>query len=361
MADRHIYHGYPEWFVEYNNQILFDPGVPDCRRFICQIVKDIVTRYDVDAIHMDDYFYPFPVAGQEFPDHRSFERYGLRNGFSADRRDDWRRNNVNQLIKEIKQTIQSVKPWVRFGISPFGIYRNERTHPSGSRTNGLQNYDDLYADILLWMKEGWIDYCAPQLYWEIGHSLADYHTLLQWWNAQKSHVPLYVGQDVARTMNARQVRSKLLEARSMSHVQGQIYWPANELLWNNGGVADSLRGIYHRYPALIPSYTHFSAKTPAKVANLRTQTTNQGIRLQWSAPQNPANPRLASYFVVYRFRKGEKVKTTQPESIYTLTSQPYCLIPFSEDRRNYVYTVTAVDRFHNESKRSKKIKISYHL
>jgi len=357
FADRHIYHRYPEWFVEFNNQILFDPGIPDCRRFICQIVKDIVSRYDVDAIHLDDYFYPYPIAGVEFPDSRSFERYGRPNGFTPDRRGDWRRDNVNQLIKEIKQTIMSVKPWVRFGISPFGIYRNQRTDPSGSRTNGAQNYDDLYADILLWMKEGWIDYCAPQLYWEIGHQLADYHTLLVWWNSQKSKIPLYIGQDVARTMKSKQLNAKLLEARSMSHVQGQIFWPANELLWNNGGVADSLRGVYHRYPALIPAYQHLYKKAPAKIKKLHSQITDRGIRLEWNAYQNPANPASASYFVVYRFRKGEKIDTARPESIYTLTSQPFCLIPLQDNRTTYVYAITAVNRFHNESKRSKKIKI----
>jgi uncharacterized lipoprotein YddW (UPF0748 family) len=359
FADTHIYHAYPEWFVEYNNQILFDPGIPDCRRFICQIVRDIVSRYDVDAIHMDDYFYPYPVAGMEFPDSESFECYGRRNGFTSDRRNDWRRDNVNRLIKEIKQTIQSVKPWVRFGISPFGIYRNQRTDPSGSRTNGLQNYDDLYADILLWMKEGWIDYCAPQLYWEIGHQAADYHTLLVWWTAQKSKIPLYIGQDVARTMNAKQLSAKLLEARKMNDVQGQIYWPANELLWNNGNIIDSLQGIYHRYPTLIPAYTHLSKKTPAKAVNLQTQITDQGIRLEWQASQNRENPESTSYFVVYRFRQRERVRTARPESIYALTSQPFCLIPFADDRTAYVYTVTAVNRFHNESKRSKKIRIGF--
>jgi uncharacterized lipoprotein YddW (UPF0748 family) len=357
LADRHIYHRYPEWFVEYNNQLLFDPGIPDCRRFICQIVKDIVSRYDVDAIHMDDYFYPYPVAGLAFPDSESFEKYGRPNGFTSDRRGDWRRNNVNQLVKELKQTIQNVKPWVRFGISPFGIFRNQRSDPSGSRTNGLQNYDDLYADILLWMKEGWIDYCAPQIYWEIGHQAADYHTLLVWWNALKSKTPLYIGQDVARTMKVRQLNTKLLEARAMKHVQGQIYWPANELLWNNGGVSDSLRTIYHRYPALIPPVGNSNKKNPAKVENLHIQNTDQGIRLVWDALQNQANPELASYFVVYRFRKGAKATITRPQSIYAITSQPFYTIPAAESRISSIYSVTALNRFHNESKRSKKLKV----
>ena len=150
FADSHIYNKHPEWFVTYNKQILFDPGLPESRQFICRVVRDIVSRYDVDAIHMDDYFYPYPVAGMPFPDDNSFQKYGLNKGYKASQRADWRRENVNKLIREIKRTILLSKPWVRFGISPFGIYRNKKSTPdgSGSNTNGLQNYDDLYADRL---------------------------------------------------------------------------------------------------------------------------------------------------------------------------------------------------------------------
>ena len=169
LAASHIYHKHPEWFVRYGRQLYFDPGLPECRRFIGRVVDDIVSRYDVDAIHMDDYFYPYPIAGSEFPDENSYARYG--NGMD---RGDWRRENVNALIKELHEIIKSRKPWVRFGISPFGIYRNKKSTPdnSGSNTNGLQNYDDLYADILRWVREGWIDYNMPQIYWEIGHTAA---------------------------------------------------------------------------------------------------------------------------------------------------------------------------------------------
>lgn len=138
FADSHIYNKHPEWFVTYNKQILFDPGLPESRQFICRVVRDIVSRYDVDAIHMDDYFYPYPVAGISFPDDKSFQKYGLNKGYKASQRADWRRENVNKLVREIKRTILLSKPWVRFGISPFGIYRNKKSTPdgSGSNTNG---------------------------------------------------------------------------------------------------------------------------------------------------------------------------------------------------------------------------------
>ena len=159
LAPEHIYHQHPEWFVTYGDQLYFDPALPESREHICKIVTDIVSRYDVDAIHMDDYFYPYPVNGLDFPDDASFARYG--GGFTN--KADWRRSNVNVLIKKLHETIRGIKPWVKFGISPFGIYRNQKSDPLGSNTNGLQNYDDLYADVLLWAREGWIDYNIPQI------------------------------------------------------------------------------------------------------------------------------------------------------------------------------------------------------
>ena len=196
LAANHVYHLHPEWFITYGNQLFFDPALPESRRHICMVITDILTRYDVDAIHMDDYFYPYPLKGMEFPDDASFARYG--GGF--DNRGDWRRSNVNLLIKHIHETVREVKPWVKFGVSPFGIYRNQKSDPLGSKTNGLQNYDDLYADVLLWAREGWIDYNIPQIYWQIGHPAADYKELVEWWAKHAEDRPLYIGQSVMNTV-----------------------------------------------------------------------------------------------------------------------------------------------------------------
>lgn len=155
--------------------MILNPGLPENRDYICKVVADIVGRYDVDGLHIDDYFYPYPVAGQSIPDGREYAAYG--NGIKDI--GDWRRYNVNLFMKQLYETIHEVKPWVKFGVSPFGIYRNKKSDPMmGSNTNGLQNYDDLYADVLMWVNNGWLDYCVPQLYWEIGHKAADYETLI---------------------------------------------------------------------------------------------------------------------------------------------------------------------------------------
>ena len=356
LAPNHVYNIHPEWFVTYGDQLYFDPALPESRRHICMVVSDIVSRYDVDAIHMDDYFYPYPIKGKDFPDDASFARFG--GGFSN--KGDWRRSNVNVLIKKLHETIREIKPWVKFGVSPFGIYRNESSDPLGSKTKGLQNYDDLYADVLLWAREGWIDYNIPQIYWEIGHPAADYITLIQWWNknATREGTHLYIGQNVARTMKADQLTRKMLYERSLSKVKGNCFWPANEILWNNKGVADSLKQNYHRYPALIPAYTHLHNRAPQEVKKLKAEWTAQGYMLHWQAEQSKTNPELASYFVIYRFENKESVNLDDPSKIVAVTRETNYLLPYDDGKRKYRYVVTAVDRFHNENQgKSKKVKL----
>jgi uncharacterized lipoprotein YddW (UPF0748 family) len=359
FADSHVIHTFPGRFVKYNNQILFDPGQPQNRRFICSVVEDIVSRYDVDGIHIDDYFYPYPVAGVPFPDDRSFRQYGLRQGYTEATRGDWRRANVNMLIKELEQTIHQAKPWVRFGISPFGIYRNRKNTPdgSGSDTNGLQNYDDLYADVLHWLEQGWIDYNIPQLYWEIGHPAADYATLINWWDKHASGRHLYIGQDVDRTMKANQLTRKMQYEKQLPHINGHCFWPANEIMWNNKGVADSLRYHYHRYPALLPAYTHLHDLPPKEVKDLQAEHTPEGIWLHWNADMNPENLQSTSYFVIYRFEKKEKIEINNPAHIVGITKDTSYLLPYDKRKGEVRYVVTAVDRFHNESKKGVRIKI----
>jgi uncharacterized lipoprotein YddW (UPF0748 family) len=367
LAKGHIYYKHPERFVKYDGKIYFNPGIPENRRFICDVVKDIVMHYDVDAIHMDDYFYPYPVAGKAFPDGNTFETYRAEQGFGQNQLADWRRNNVNMLIKEIKQTLMATKSWVRFGVSPFGIYRNKKSTPdgSGSNTNGLQNYDDLYADVLLWVKNGWVDYNMPQIYWEIGYGPADYKTLVDWWanNTKKGH--LYIGQDVRRTMDAttlpsgdNQLNEKMMLARSYTTVQGNCFWPAYDLLDNYKGIAGLLRNNYYKYPALIPAYTSMHKKKPKKVNDLQEIYTSTAHTLSWSSNADKYDPETARYYVVYRFAKKEKEDLNNPQYIVSVTRDKSLVLPYDNGKNEYKYVVTAVDGFHNESKgKSKKVKL----
>jgi uncharacterized lipoprotein YddW (UPF0748 family) len=363
LHSSHIYYQHPEWFVKYGKQIYFDPGLPESRDFICKVVKDIVNRYDLDAIHLDDYFYPYPVKGKKFPDDESFNKYAASQGFLPYQRDDWRRNNVNMLIRQIKTVIAHEKSHVRFGVSPFGIYRNKKStfDRTGSNTDGLQNYDDLYADVKLWVEKNWIDYNIPQIYWEIGHRTADYETLINWWNRNNYGAHLYIGQDIARTMkaadlqnsNKNQLTRKMELERTLRAVYGNCFWPAYELLNNTGGIADSLKNHYHAFPALIPAYLHLHNKKPKDVRSLKAEWTSVGYVLHWKRNGNPDNPKKAQYYVVYRFADKEKVNLDDPSKIAAIVRETSYILPYNHGTEKYKYIVTSVDRFHNESKKGK--------
>lgn len=354
LAPNHLYHREPHRFLQYGNQLFFDPGLPENRGHICDVVRDIVARYDVDAIHMDDYFYPYPIAGTPFPDDRSFATYAETQGFSPTQRDEWRRNNVNLLIQQLKYTIAGEKPWVRFGISPFGIYRNKRNDPNGSQTDGLQNYDDLYADIKLWVEKGWIDYNLPQLYWEIGHPRADYTTLLHWWNANNFERPLYIGQDLKRSIDKKELDTKVRQSREMAFVHGNCFWYGYLITENTDDAATVLQSSgAHKAKSLIPPYTYLHKGRPGAVKKLTQSFTADMHFLTWEHHKQPHNPEAAQRFVVYRFRYGEKVDTRRAQNIVAVTPDNFYALPYEGGRNRYTYVVAPLDAFWNEGKGKK--------
>ena len=358
VAGNHPTKLYPDRFIEYDGQLYFDPGFPDNRAYICRIVKDILERYDVDAIHMDDYFYPYPSPGKTIRDDVSFAQYGT--GYAN--REDWRRNNVNQLIKEMHETIRATKPWVKFGISPFGIYRNQKNDPNGSQTNGLQNYDDLYADILLWVNNGWVDYNIPQVYWEIGHPAADYQELVKWWATHADNRPLFIGQDVMRTVkkadlqnpNIHQQARKMQLQRSYPAIEGSCQWYAAAVVDNPDNYRTTLTRYYHRYPALQPLYPFIDKKAPGKVRKVKDIWMSDGYVLFWTAPKAKTEMDKAIEYVVYRFKKGEKRDIEDASKIVCITRNTFYKLPYEDGETTYYYVITALDRLQNESKAVKK-------
>ena len=250
----HIWRKHPEWFWEYNKQWYFDPGLDVTREWICTIVQDIISRYDVQAIHMDDYFYPYPVGGKAIPDAATFAKYPR--GFEDIR--EWRRNNVNLAIQDISATIRECKDSVQFGISPFGVWRNASVDSTGSATQaGITNYDDLYADIRLWIREGWIDYVLPQLYWEIGKKAADYEVLAHWWanEVRGTDCKLYIGMAPYRLENAKrdspwaqgnEISRQMQLNRTIPEITGECFYSTRPLLRNPRGVCDTIKEIYKK-------------------------------------------------------------------------------------------------------------------
>ncbi len=276
IAPTHITKIHPDWFLNYGTSKFFNPGLPQVRAHVTRIVKDIVDRYDVDGIHMDDYFYPYRIDGKEFPDQKTFTLYG--NGLN---KDDWRRSNCDSIILQLYQTIRTANPRVKFGISPFGVWRNQSKDPRGSNTKGGQtNYDDLYADILLWLEKGWIDYVTPQLYWERGHKLCDYDGLLEWWNNNTFGKHMYVGHGIYRAgtntawKDKNELPMQIQKLRSLSNTQGSAYFSSKTFEKNPNGWNDSLRNNYYTYPAL-PNPMHWIDNIAPEIPYL--EPLNDGI------------------------------------------------------------------------------------
>ncbi len=354
----HVARKHPSRCFDYDGLKILNPGMAENRDYICSVARDIVMRYDIDGIHMDDYFYPYPVAGQTIPDDAQYKENP--NGILD--RGDWRRHNVNLFIKQFYETVHEAKPWVKVGISPFGIYRNKKNSEMGSNTNGTQNYDDLYADVLLWINNGWLDYCAPQVYWEIGNKAADYETLIRWWAHYASKRPLYIGEDIERTVkfadpknpNRHQMPAKYQLHNELPGVQGTVLWYAKAAVDNPGNYGTMLRQQYWRYPALQPRMTFIDNKAPKKPRRVKPIWMEDGYVLFWTAPTGKTWDKVAHSYVVYRFAKGEAVNLEDPSHIVAITSQTFLKLPYKDGTSQYTYVVTALDRMQNESKAVKK-------
>jgi uncharacterized lipoprotein YddW (UPF0748 family) len=254
ISASHIIKIHPDWFLAYGDKKYFDPGNKEVQKYVTTVVKDVVSRYDVDAIHFDDYFYPYRIAGKEFPDEVSFAKYGK--GMNID---DWRRSNTDSVILMLSRVIKQESKKCQFGISPFGVWRNADKDSRGSNTQaGQTNYDDLYADILLWLKNGWIDYVAPQLYWEIGHNKADFNSLIEWWSKNSFGKNCYIGLGIYRAgsnaawKDKTQLPRQIEKLRNTPNINGMIFFSSKTFEKNPNGWNDSLRLNYFREPALLP-------------------------------------------------------------------------------------------------------------
>lgn len=347
----HITWQHPEWFINYGGKKYFDPGLPEVRSYFTNIVMDVVKRYNIDAVHFDDYFYPYRIAHVEFGDEKSYSKYG--SGFNS--KDDWRRNNVSILIKDLSKKIKTQKSFVKFGISPFGVWRNQAKDPQGSATNaGQTNYDDLYADVLLWLKEGWIDYILPQLYWENGHRAADYYTLINWWADKSFGKHVYIGHGIYQLGSSKPVwrslneMSKQIElVRTTNHIQGSSFYSANAIMKDKLGINEEMKQHWYAHPALLPAMNWLEDESP-KPPKVKVSYSRDGYRVvQWTV-DNPSHEDLQ--FAVYRFKQSEKIDITNSNHLIEITRNNSYLDQL--EGNNFVYIVTSLDRLHNESSMS---------
>lgn len=355
LSPEHVYFKNRDLIVKYGDKYYFNPGLDETREFLNKVVEDIVERYDIDGVHFDDYFYPYPEGNEDFPDEDAFRKYPR--GFTS--KNDWRRNNVNLVITELQETIKSLKPWVQFGVSPFGVWRNNDKDPEGSATRaGVTNYDDLYADILKWLREGTVDYVVPQLYWEIGKKVADYEILIKWWSDHSYGKNIYIGLYASGLgvtknsawQNGNELARQLKMNQRFPKTEGAVYFSAKTLLKNPKGLLDTLKNNYYKFPAIQPTCKSIEGDASAQPQNLRVIKDGHDAYLHWDEVIEDGGCKVA-YYVVYGF-KGDKIgDMTNPENIVAITTDN--CVDLRELERKFkgknAFVVTSVNRFKQES------------
>ncbi len=349
----HVTRKHPDWIINYAGKSYIDPGIPAAREYVTDVIMDVVKRYDIDAVHLDDYFYPYRVSGLEFGDNRTYARFNT--GFSD--KGDWRRNNVTEFINQLYYSIRKEKNYVKLGISPFGVWRNASKDPEGSATRGGQTcYDDLYADVLLWMRKGIIDYVMPQLYWEHYHRAAAFDVLLPWWQSHSYGRHVYYGLGLYRMLNTTkgpwastdEICWQIKDIRHIApNVSGYSLYSSSNFDKIYVPVKDSIART-NRFIAFPPAMKWLdSIAPPAPV--LKAIPSYQGTLLQWQG-NNPAKDKLK--FAIYRFINDEPVDIERADRLIGITQKTEFLDQYANKYRQCRYVVTAIDRLWNESKPS---------
>lgn len=359
LSPKHDFNKYPNWMIKYGEagkeKFYYDPGLPEVQSHLTKVVEEVVQNYDIDAIHFDDYFYPYRVPGQNFNDKASYAKYG--NGLKLE---DWRRANVDTLVKRVSHTIKDCKPWVQFGISPFGVWRNKSVDPKGSDTeSGQTNYDDLYADPMNWMEHKWIDYLVPQLYWSMGHPKASYSKLLKWWSENSKNTAIYIGNSTYKINNdsdkkwnnPHEIPNQVDLTRSYKNIQGNAYFSAKWFINKNQNVTQLLTANQYKYPALplpVPQLKMIVIDSPV-IDTIQKDTLNSTFCIKY-----PLNSKIR-YIMVYRAKKASKIDINDPSQIIdkiTLGVETPLItvaIPLNKEHENSSYAFTYVDFYGNES------------
>jgi uncharacterized lipoprotein YddW (UPF0748 family) len=339
----------PGWVHRYGDALWYDPGLPQVRQLVTNVILDVVRKYDIDGVHLDDYFYPYPVPGQNFPDQATYKKYGA--GYKNI--GDWRRHNIDTLVQGLDRTIHQAKPWVKFGISPFGVWRNHSSDANGSNTQALQSYDDIYADTRGWIKNGWLDYVAPQLYWPIGLHAADYTTLVAWWSKQVAgtQVQLVIGQAAYQVgtsgpwKNPAELTRHLAVNTRYPAVAGDAFFSARDLVADRGGFAARLRAGPFAHPALPPLMPRLGGRAPAAPSSVTVRTISyDSDTVSWHGS--------ASAYAVYRVAgRGPHCMVGSGRVLVATVSGATRSVNDTTVKSGgtYTYYVTALDRLHHES------------
>lgn len=307
VSSGHVTKQHPDWVRRYAKQLWLDPGVPEAREYSLEVILDVVRRYDVDGIHLDDYFYPYPSPqGDDFPDDPSYLRYSENKGTKLDRA-NWRRDNINRFVEQLYTRVKETKRYVKVGLSPFGIWRPRVPETIEA---GLDSYAHLYADSRLWLREGWCDYFSPQLYWSIDPAKQSFDTLLTWWAGQNSRGRhLWPGMATDRINNGRppiEIINQITVTRRLDGSKGHLHWNDKALMRDFGGVNNLLRAGPYREIALVPPSPWLNGRVPEAPS-----IESDSDKLGWRVPGDSTPPR---WWLVQTLLRGKWTTKLLPGS-----------------------------------------------
>lgn len=386
LADGNFAKKHPEYVMKFDSKLILDPGIPQVQEFVEDSIMEVVKKYDIDAVHFDDYFYPYKVTrkgvtscfGDKNEDKSTFDKY---KGNIKDIK-DWRRNNIDTLINDISKKIKKEKPYVKFGVSPFGIWGHLQNHPvsssegAGSDTavTSSSSYDDIYADTRKWVKEGWIDYITPQIYWYFNQiPTAPYGELASWWSdvVKGTNCQLYIGQASYKVTSpvthktgnddgygvywekCEEIPNQLKFNSMYPEIQGSSFFSLTDLNFNVNGVTDIIKNQYFNTKALVPTMPWLGTSSPKAINELTIkQSENNGVDLSWE--DSISND--STYYVIYRFDDNSKIDLENPYNIVAKVRRAGNQIEIkytdatADKNKKYTYAVTAVNRLNNESK-----------
>lgn len=358
-VDMSLFKEHPEWVKKAADGVyVADPGIPEVQQWVEDSVMEIVKKYDVDGVHFDDYFYHETVLN-DYDDSATFAQYGA--GFND--KGDWRRNNVTALIQELSRQIRAEKPWVKFGISPAGVWGNKRDgHPDGSNTSaGGPNYDRAFADTRRWANEGTIDYICPQIYWSFGLEAAPYGEIATWWanNITNPNTQLYIGMALYKAnsnsdpywmegQGAPEVERQLRFNANHPGIDGSFLYQSSNLSSATQAAAVNSIKVNWLSKALVPAYTWKNSVAPAMPTTHAPTAVQGGVQVTWS--DNDTN-NATMYYAIYRFGAGENKDVNDATKLIATVGKAATgyIDTGAADPAQVKYVVTALDRLHNES------------
>ncbi len=346
LAQSHDFYQHREWMLKYGKKYYYNPGNPEVWKHLTKVVEEVVVNYNIDGIHFDDYFYPYKIPGEVFADSLTYAEYGL----STQNLGDWRRSNVDSLVKNVHQTIKTHKPWIQFGISPFGVWKNQSTDPLGSDTKaGQTTYEDLYADPLLWMKQGWLDYIVPQAYWSMDYPAASHRKITEWWANNSENTQLYMGNGAYKIKNnadeawnkKKELPLQLQLSRSIPQVKGNVFFSAKSLP-QHPKVTKKIQQKLYSSPTNPSMPLNFPSRLIPKPGIISNESGSNGQNICIS--HYDSVPRFLS---IYKIKPGRRRFPQLLKKVYLPINESQCCFTLKNSSKKMELLVK--DAFGNES------------